>query len=48
MFKAILLDRQDDRATTRIADLDESQLPEGEGALGRYRDAFEMRRKSHA
>jgi acrylyl-CoA reductase (NADPH) len=30
MFKAILLDREDDRTAARIADLDDSQLPEGE------------------
>jgi acrylyl-CoA reductase (NADPH) len=30
MFKAILLDRQDDRTTARIAELEDSQLPEGE------------------
>jgi acrylyl-CoA reductase (NADPH) len=30
MFKAILLDRAEDRTTSRVADLEDTQLPEGE------------------
>ncbi|SAK62461.1 quinone oxidoreductase [Caballeronia ptereochthonis] len=30
MFKAMLLDRQEDRSTARIAGLEDSQLPDGE------------------